>query len=75
MGALGLLPLLELDQHSNSFQIVVNMNSIIGLTLKTLRKAADLQERIESLQEEPLFSHEAQNTFTPPDPFHILQQF
>jgi hypothetical protein len=28
------------------------MNSIIGLTPKTLRKAADLQERIESLQEE-----------------------
>ena len=28
------------------------MNSIIGLTPKTLRKAADLQERIEGLQEE-----------------------
>ena len=28
------------------------MNSIIGLTPRTLRKAADLQERIEGLQEE-----------------------
>jgi hypothetical protein len=28
------------------------MNSLIGLTPKALRKAADLQERIESLQEE-----------------------
>ena len=42
--------LLELDH--DLFQIGGIMNSIIGLTPKTLRKAADLQERIESLQEE-----------------------
>ena len=44
--------LLELDHYYHLFQIGGIMNSIIGLTPKTLRKAADLQERIESLQEE-----------------------
>ena len=44
--------LLELDHYYDVFQIGGIMNSIIGLTPKTLRKAADLQERIESLQEE-----------------------
>jgi hypothetical protein len=41
-----------LDLHSNPIQIARNMNSIIGLSPKTLRQAADLQEKIQSLQDE-----------------------
>ena len=41
-----------LDQNSNLFQIAFIMNSITGLSPKTLRRAADIQEKIQSLQEE-----------------------
>jgi hypothetical protein len=42
----------QLDPYTKSLHTVAIMNSIIGLTAKALRKAADLQERILSLQEE-----------------------
>jgi hypothetical protein len=41
-----------LDIHSKSIHITSTMNNIIGLSPKQLRRAADIQEKIQSLQNE-----------------------